>query len=99
MKSAKFALVSLFLVALSGSLVAEEVDTNTVSSAAHAVVNINQASAVELAETLTGVGEERAAAIIEYREKYGPFQSVDDLVEVKGIGDAILSENASRIEL
>jgi len=93
MKTAKLALLSLFLVALNGPIVAAEPDAVSTS------VNINEASAAEMAERLTGIGEERAAAIVEYREIHGPFQSVEDLVEVRGVGDAILSANASRIKL
>ena len=35
---------------------------------------------------MTGVGESRAAAIVEYRNAHGPFTSVDDLSNVKGVG-------------
>ena len=94
MKKAKFALIPFFLFAFNGPLFSAEPDANT-----GFVVNINEASAVELAEALTGIGEERARAIIAYRDTNGPFQSVNDLVDVKGIGEAILSENISRIEL
>lgn len=54
-------------------------------------VNINTADAAEL-ETLSGVGEVLAQRIIDYREEHGPFKSVDDLVDVSGIGDATLEE-------
>ena len=94
MKKAKFALIPLFLLALNSPLFAAEPEES-----GGFVVDINEANAVELAETLTGGGEERARAIVAYREANGPFQSVDDLVSVKGIGEAILSENVSRIEL
>jgi competence protein ComEA len=53
------------------------------------LVNINTASAVELA-TLKGIGEAKAKAILEYREKNGPFKSVDDLHQVHGIGNKLL---------
>ena len=48
-------------------------------------VNINTATKAEL-QTLNGVGEATAAAIIQYREENGMFKSVDDLINVKGIG-------------
>ncbi|WP_019204055.1 ComEA family DNA-binding protein [Tsukamurella sp. 1534] len=60
------------------------------SGAAGGTVNINTANAAEL-DRLPGVGEATAAAIIEYREKNGPFASVDDLAKVSGIGDAKLA--------
>ena len=55
-------------------------------------VNINTADAQTLA-TLEGIGEKRAEAIIEYRSKYGPFVSIEDLVKVKGIGVKTLEKN------
>lgn len=48
-------------------------------------ININTATQSEL-QTLNGVGETTAAAIIQYREENGMFKSVEDLVNVKGIG-------------
>jgi len=48
-------------------------------------ININTATQSEL-QALNGVGEKTAAAIIQYREQNGMFKSVDDLVNVKGIG-------------
>ena len=49
-------------------------------------VNINTADEAAL-KSLKGIGEKRAKAIIEYREKNGSFKTVDDLAKVKGIGD------------
>ena len=55
-----------------------------------APVNVNTASASEL-EALPGVGEVIAQRIIDYRTANGPFSSVDELLEVSGIGDATLA--------
>lgn len=54
-------------------------------------INLNTASAREL-EGLPGVGEARAKAIVATREKRGGFKSVEELVEVKGIGKAALEK-------
>lgn len=54
-------------------------------------INLNTASASEL-EELPGVGESRAKAIVEAREKRGGFKSVDELEEVKGIGKAAVDK-------
>jgi competence protein ComEA len=59
--------------------------------AAAGPVDLNTATAVEL-DTLPGVGPATAAAIIEHRERAGPFRSVDDLLDVPGIGDAKLAQ-------
>jgi competence protein ComEA len=55
------------------------------------LININSATAVEL-EALSGIGEVLAATIVEYRTENGPFASVDDLLDVSGIGPATLEE-------
>lgn len=59
-------------------------------------VNINEADAATLAG-LSGIGEARAEAIIAYRKAHGPFRSIDDLVNVKGIGPAFLDKNRDQL--
>src|SRR5262245_60281404 len=51
-----------------------------------AVVNINTASAAEI-EALPGIGPKTAARIVEYRQKNGPFKKVEELMNVRGIGE------------
>ena len=55
-------------------------------------VNINTADAETLAVALDGVGAARARAIVEYRTAHGPFHSVDDLLDVRGVGPARLEQ-------
>lgn len=55
------------------------------------LVNINTADAKTLM-TLPGIGETRAAAIIEYRQQEGTFESIEDLMKVKGIKTGIFSK-------
>ena len=59
------------------------------ATAAFAKVNINTATVQELT-TLPGIGQAKAEAIIKHREANGPFKTVDQLNDVKGIGDKIL---------
>jgi competence protein ComEA len=54
-----------------------------------APVNINSADQLTL-ETIPGIGPVTATAILEYRERVGPFGSIDELIEVSGIGPATL---------
>ena len=49
-------------------------------------VNVNSASAEEIAESLKGIGLSKAEAIVDYRDKNGAFKHTDELVNVKGIG-------------
>lgn len=63
------------------------------AAAADGRVDLNSAGADQLAAMLDGVGESRAAAIVEYREQNGAFDSVDALTEVSGIGEVTLENN------
>lgn len=73
--------------------------TLTAGVALAETVNINRADADTLAEELDGVGDTRAAAIVEYREANGGFSSVDALTEVSGIGPATLEDNRERLSV
>ncbi len=62
-------------------------------------VNINTADAKQLADALNGVGPAKAEAIIAWREANGPFQSVEQLAEVRGIGLRTIELNRDVITL
>jgi len=78
---------------------AQEAPAAKVQTIAEDKINVNTASADALAEILTGIGPKKAEAIVAYREANGPFKSVDDLLQVKGIGPATLEKNRDRISL
>lgn len=67
--------------------------------AQRAGININTAGAEELAAQLSGIGRTRAAAIVRYREQFGPFESAEELAEVSGIGMLTVERNRERIRL
>jgi competence protein ComEA len=58
-----------------------------------APVNINTASAAQIAEALNGIGLSKAQAIVDYREAYGLFSRADEIVFVRGIGDSTYQKN------
>ena len=89
---------ALILSLTSGLALAEDAG-EAASEVAVVSVNLNSASAEELAEKLDGVGPARAELIIKYREENGPFSDVEQLLEVKGIGMATLEKNRARILL
>lgn len=60
-------------------------------------ININTADADTLASELVGIGSSKAEAIVSYRNENGPFESIESLTEVKGIGQKVLEENSGRI--
>ena len=62
-------------------------------------VNVNTADAETISEELKGIGLSKAEAIVEYREKHGPFRSADDLSLVKGIGERTVELNRADIRV
>lgn len=60
-------------------------------------IDINTADANTLAQTIKGVGVKRAEAIISYRNTNGPFRSVSELSNVKGIGLKIIENNRDKL--
>lgn len=62
-------------------------------------VNVNTADAETIASELKGIGPAKARAIVSYREENGPFETVDDLLKVKGIGEKVLEDNREDILL
>ena len=56
-------------------------------------INLNKADAETIANELDGVGAARAQAIVDYRNQYGAFESVEELLNVRGIGEQILEAN------
>jgi len=72
--------------------------SSIVSSIAMAApVNINTASAAQIAEALNGIGLSKAQAIVDYRESYGLFTAADEIVFVRGIGDSTFENNKGDI--
>jgi competence ComEA-like helix-hairpin-helix protein len=62
-------------------------------------VDLNTATAEEMAAALKGVGLSKAKAIVRYRTEIGPFRDVQELEEVKGIGPRTVARNKNRITL
>ena len=62
-------------------------------------VNLNSADAATLAKELDGIGPAKAQAIVEFRQKNGPFKSPEDLLKVDGIGERVLEQNRGNIRL
>lgn len=62
-------------------------------------VDINSADAEAISAELKGIGLSKAKAIVEYREKHGPFQSPEDLSLVKGIGERTVQINRANIKV
>lgn len=86
-------LLSFAIVVSQVNVFAEEAEKTTTQK-----VNINTASVDELTQ-LKGIGSAYAHAIIEYREAQGPFQALEDLMKVKGIGPKTFEAIKDDIEI
>lgn len=62
-------------------------------------LDLNTADALALQSALTGIGKTKAEAIVTYREEHGAFASVDELLEIKGIGKALLDRNRDKLTI
>ncbi|WP_299806573.1 ComEA family DNA-binding protein [uncultured Shewanella sp.] len=62
------------------------------------LIKINSATAEELS-MLNGIGQAKATAIVEYRKTHGNFSSVEQLTEVKGIGEKLIEKNRNQLSL
>ena len=96
-----FTFLILTLGAASSSFAAETTSTNSAKTetvAPKGLININTADASELTK-LKGIGPKKAEAIVAWRKENGNFRSVDDLLEVKGIGEATLDANRALISI
>lgn len=83
----------IFRTYISRSLLVAALSLVPFSLFAATPLDINTATAAEFAAVMSGVGAKKAEAIIAYRDANGRFESIDQLSEVKGIGDALLSRN------
>ncbi|MBB5354552.1 competence protein ComEA [Anoxybacillus mongoliensis] len=72
------------------------VETASQTSSSSGKININTATIDQL-QTLQGIGPAKASAIIAYREEHGPFQKVEDLLHVSGIGPKSLEKIKEQI--
>lgn len=69
------------------------------SSGSQDQANINSDNAEQLAQKLSGIGKKKADAIIHYREQFGPFTDVEQLLEVQGIGPSFIERNGGKLKL
>ena len=101
LSSLLFAVLASFSLACAAapSPQADAPETAMVQPAQAATIDLNTADADTLQSGLTGIGASKAQAIVDHRTANGPFASVDELVEVKGIGAATLEKNRSKLHV
>ena len=82
------AALTVFLSAQAGPALAQNASRarSTAKPPVATNININTASPTDL-EALPGIGSKTAARIVEYREKNGPFKKVEELMNVRGVGE------------
>ncbi|MEC4750354.1 helix-hairpin-helix domain-containing protein [Methylomicrobium sp. Wu6] len=62
-------------------------------------VNINTADAKTISDSLTGIGQKKAEAIVKFRTEKGPFKTAEELANVAGIGEKTVEKNKKDILL
>ena len=87
----------LFCLMLACSSTVMAADNSMNNESGHQLVDINTADAATIAATMEGVGMVKAQAIVAFREMVGKFQSLDQLLEVRGIGPETLEKNRHRL--
>ncbi|MCF6251496.1 MAG: helix-hairpin-helix domain-containing protein [Methylococcaceae bacterium] len=60
-------------------------------------VNVNTADAKTISESLKGIGQKKAEELVKYRKQKGPFKTLNDLTNVKGIGEKTVKNNGGDI--
>jgi competence protein ComEA len=63
------------------------------------LINPNQATVEDLDKGLLGIGPKKAQAIVDFRKENGPFKTLDELTQVKGISQKTIKKNESRLFL
>ncbi|HDS1736305.1 ComEA family DNA-binding protein [Pseudomonas sp. BP8] len=94
-----FASLSFSVSAAPASPTSEPVPVVSEMRPQQALLNLNTAEALTLQQELNGIGKAKAEAIVAYREANGPFTSVDELLEIKGIGNALLERNRDKLKV
>lgn len=92
-----FASVSFSLSAAPATTPATSPTPVVASQQADTRLDLNSADANTLQSTLIGIGKTKAEAIVAYRQANGPFTSVDELLEIRGIGKALLDRNRDKL--
>ena len=86
MMTALVLVLGLVATAVSAQEAAHPAKASTTSASAGAPVNLNTATVAQL-EALPGIGKSTAERILEYRQKNGSFKKIEDLMNVRGIGE------------
>ncbi|MDE1164215.1 MAG: ComEA family DNA-binding protein [Pseudomonas sp.] len=95
-----FALLSSFSLAVTAAPAPSAgAAPSTLQASSSAKVNLNSADAETLQRELSGIGLGKAQAIVAHREANGAFATVDELLEVKGIGKSLLDKNRERLTI
>lgn len=102
MKATLFAMVVSFsVVSFSTPIFANDAQVKSPvlsSPPASQKINLNTADIKTLTQSFKGIGQKRAQAIIDYRQKHGNFKSIAELAEVRGLGKTFVNAHLSQLQ-
>lgn len=101
MKATWFAVfLSLIVISLSAQAVDGVLKPSDVLSLPqkNEKINLNKADVLALTNAVKGIGKKRAEAIINYRDKHGSYKSIEELAQVRGIGERYVKNNLAQLQ-
>ena len=90
-------LLSLFVLSFPIQAASHSEQTGN-SQAASAQLDLNTADVNALTHSVKGIGQNKAKAIVKYREEHGKFSSIDDLARIKGFGKKFVKNHRKELE-
>ena len=90
-------LLTLSVITVTPSHAQPAVDDNIAIQSTQ--ININTASAEQLAAAISGIGLKKANAIVAYRQQHGPFKKLEELANIKGIGEKTIAKNRDKMRV
>lgn len=90
--------LATLLIILTAPISTVWADETSITATAQ-TININTADAEQIAATLNGIGLKKAERIVQWRKQHGDFTNINQLTNIKGVGEKIMAKNSGLISL
>jgi competence protein ComEA len=91
-------LLSILVISIPAHADSNRLQAKSPPAETSARINLNKADVASLTGSFKGIGRRRAEAIIAYRESHHGFKSMEELAEVKGIGQRFVDRNRDKLK-